>query len=89
MSKLSEYFSKSTGVETKDTTPTTKVEELKEVTHLECDEEFSEKLKERLRKSKQQQMLLNHQNLLLPRIYTFLVSMVSSDPWKMMTSSRQ
>jgi hypothetical protein len=36
MSKLSEYFGKTTGVETKDTTPTTKVEELKK-------EEFSEK----------------------------------------------
>jgi uncharacterized protein YfeS len=52
MSKLSEYFSKSTGVETKDTTPTTKVEELKEITHLESDEEFSEKLKEKVEELK-------------------------------------
>lgn len=90
MSKLSEYFSKSTGVETKDTTPTTKVEELKEVTHLECDEEFSEKLKEKVEEIKtatnvvRPPKLVTAKDLYIPGINGFIGPLEDDDQLKAM-----
>lgn len=90
MSKLSEYFSKSTGVETKDTTPTTKVEELKEITHLESKEEFSEKLKEKVEEIKaatgvvKPLKLVTAKDLYIPGTNGFIGPMEDDDQLKLM-----
>lgn len=90
MSKLSEYFGKTTGVETKDTTPTTKVEELKETTHLECKDEFTEKLKEKVEEIKaatgivKPLKLVTGKDLYIPGTNGFIGPMEDDDQLKAM-----